>query len=78
MPCVNGGEPGCDAQNTVGIRWTDGFHFCTDAAFEAHGCVGLENQAGERRAAAAVAQGLIPSLEALPIPRQTPRGARSG
>ena len=33
MPCVTGGEPGCDAQNTVGVRWTDGFHFCTDIAF---------------------------------------------
>ncbi len=74
MPCVTGGEPGCDAQGTVGIRWTDGFHYCTDPAFEAHGCVGVENQAGERRASAAVAQVLIPSLEALEIPARKRSG----
>ena len=74
MPCVNGGEPGCDAQNTVGVRWTDGFHFCTNIAFATQGCLVLEDQAGERRAAAAVAQGLIPSLEALKIPRSARPG----
>ena len=74
MPCVTGGEPGCDAQNTVGVRWIDGYHFCTEAAFETQGCPRVEDQAGERRVAAAVAQGLIPSLEALKIPRR----ARSG
>ncbi|HEV7732262.1 MAG TPA: hypothetical protein VGR62_08890, partial [Candidatus Binatia bacterium] len=64
MPCVAGGEPGCDpATKTVGVRYVDGLHFCTDADFAAHGCVGAGNQAGERRAAAAVASGLISSLQ---------------
>ncbi len=64
MPCVAGGEPGCDAQGTVGVRWTDGFHYCTDPAFDAHGCLGAEHQAGERRASAALAAQLLPSLQA--------------
>jgi peptidoglycan/LPS O-acetylase OafA/YrhL len=64
MPCVAGGEPGCDpATNTVGVRYVDGLHFCTDPAFAAHGCEGTDHQAGERRAAAAVATGLIASLQ---------------
>jgi hypothetical protein len=62
MPCVAGGEPGCDAQGTVGIRWVDGFHYCTDPDFAAHGCAGAEHQAGERRVAAALAQELLPAL----------------
>jgi peptidoglycan/LPS O-acetylase OafA/YrhL len=65
MPCLPRGEPGCDAQHTVGVRWVDGFHYCTDPGFAAHGCEGVQNQAGERRAAAAVAAGLLPSVTAL-------------
>jgi hypothetical protein len=61
MPCV-AAEAGCDAHGTVGVRFIDGFHFCTDPYFAAHGCEGVENQAGERRAASAVATGLLPSL----------------
>jgi hypothetical protein len=65
MPCVSGGEPGCDpSSDTVGVRYVDGLHFCTDPDFSAHGCQGADNQAGERRAAASVAQGLITSLQA--------------
>jgi peptidoglycan/LPS O-acetylase OafA/YrhL len=64
MPCLAGGEPGCDrATGTVGVRYIDGLHFCTDPAFAAHGCAGADDQAGERRAAAAVATGLISSLQ---------------
>jgi hypothetical protein len=65
MPCLAGGEPGCDAKGTVGIRWVDGFHFCTDPDFAAHGCAGAEHQAGERRATAAMAEELLPSLRQL-------------
>jgi hypothetical protein len=64
MPCLPGGEPGCDpTTHTVGVRYVDGLHFCTDPAFAAHGCEGADHQAGERRAAAAVASGLLASLQ---------------
>ena len=73
MPCLPGGEPGCDPrQHTVGVRYIDGFHYCTDPAFAAHGCVGAEHQAGERRAAAGIAAGLLPSLAALTAGRSPP------
>ena len=65
MPCLPGGEPGCAADGTIGVRFVDGLHFCTDPAFAAHGCQGVENQAGERRASAGIAAGLLPSLAAL-------------
>jgi len=64
MPCLPGGEPGCGSDGTVGVRFVDGVHYCTDPDFAAHGCVGVEHQAGERRAAASMAAGLIPSLTA--------------
>ena len=70
MPCV-AAEPGCDAQGTVGVRYIDGFHYCTDPYFSARGCAGVENQAGERRAAAAVATGLLPSVHAATIGRSS-------
>ncbi|HWW43974.1 MAG TPA: acyltransferase [Acidimicrobiia bacterium] len=73
MPCLPGGEPGCDpVQHTVGVRYIDGFHFCTDPSFAAHGCVGAEHQAGERRAAASIAAGLLPSLATLTGGRAPP------
>jgi hypothetical protein len=65
MPCLDHGEPGCGSDGNVGVRWVDGFHFCTDPDFAAHGCVGAQFQAGERRAAAAVASGMLPILEEL-------------
>jgi hypothetical protein len=64
MPCLPGGEPGCDENDTVGVRYIDGLHFCTDPDFSAHGCVGARYQGGERRAAAAVASALLPVLQA--------------
>jgi len=64
MPCLPGGEAGCDASSTVGVRYVDGLHFCTDPEFSGHGCIGARYQAGERRAAASVAAGLVPSLVA--------------
>jgi len=65
MPCLPGGEPGCASDGTIGVRFVDGLHFCTDPAFAAHGCQGVDNQGGERRASAGIASGLLPSLAAL-------------
>lgn len=62
MPCLSTGEPGCDEQATVGVRFTDGLHFCTDPDFGAHGCPDPEHQAGQRRASAAIAATVVPSL----------------
>jgi peptidoglycan/LPS O-acetylase OafA/YrhL len=73
MPCLPGGEAGCDAQHTVGVRWTDGLHYCTDPNFAADGCVGDEHKAGERRVAAAIAVQLIPVLQQLAARRPTQR-----
>ena len=38
MPCLPGGEPGCDDDGTVGVRYVDGLHFCTDPEFSGQGC----------------------------------------
>jgi hypothetical protein len=48
------------------VRFTDGFHFCTDPEYAAHGCVGADHQAGERRASAAVATGILEYLATSP------------
>jgi peptidoglycan/LPS O-acetylase OafA/YrhL len=69
MPCLPGGEPGCTSDGTIGVRFVDGLHFCTDPGFAAHGCPGVENQGGERRASAGIAAGLLPSLAALAAAR---------
>jgi peptidoglycan/LPS O-acetylase OafA/YrhL len=65
MPCLRG-EPGCTPRQTVGVRWiNDGFHFCyTVGAFKLDQCPVAE-AAGERRAAAGIATGIVTSLEAL-------------
>ncbi|MFI5046123.1 MAG: acyltransferase family protein, partial [Acidimicrobiia bacterium] len=34
MPCLPGGEPGCAADGTIGVRWVDGFHFCTTTQWD--------------------------------------------
>jgi peptidoglycan/LPS O-acetylase OafA/YrhL len=63
MPCL-AGEAGCGSNHTVGVRWHDGFHFCTDPGFGKQlRCPNAGSRAGERRAAAAVAAGLLPSLK---------------
>jgi peptidoglycan/LPS O-acetylase OafA/YrhL len=62
MPCLTGGEAGCAADGTVGVRYVDGLHFCTDPDFAGRGCELPRYQAGERRAAASVGIGLIRSL----------------
>ncbi len=65
MPCV-GGEPGCATNRTVGVRWTDGFHFCLDLGVSGRldRCAAA-SAAGERRAASALAAGLLPTLPGL-------------
>ena len=65
MPCLPEGEAGCDEQGTVGVRWLDGLHFCTDPDFRANGCGADEFKAGERRVAAAIAEQLLPVLAEL-------------
>jgi peptidoglycan/LPS O-acetylase OafA/YrhL len=65
MPCLPGGEPGCDQDGTVGVRYIDGLHFCTDPDFAGHGCIGEHYQAGQRRGAASLAVDLVPSLQQL-------------
>ncbi len=54
MPCLPGGEPGCDADGTIGVRYTDGFHLCTDPAWDGTNCSPV-HAGGARRVTAAVA-----------------------
>jgi hypothetical protein len=61
MPCL-AGEAGCSSNRTVGVRWQDGFHFCSDPAHLLP-CPKASSRAGVRRAAASVAAGLLPSLK---------------
>jgi peptidoglycan/LPS O-acetylase OafA/YrhL len=63
MPCLTTGEAGCDRDGTVGVRFVDGLHFCTDPEFAARGCERSEDQAGQRRVAAAVAATVVAGLE---------------
>ncbi|HEY8216465.1 MAG TPA: acyltransferase [Acidimicrobiia bacterium] len=65
MPCLPGGEAGCARDGTVGVRYVDGLHFCTDADFAGRGCTQPRYEAGERRGAASIAVGLIQSLQDL-------------
>jgi len=65
MPCLPEGEAGCAPDGTVGVRYVDGLHFCTDPEFSGHGCIGEHHKAGQRRAAAAVAVDLIPKLRGI-------------
>jgi hypothetical protein len=60
MPCLPGGEPGCQDDDTVVVRTPgdDGLHFCADPNFGAEACPS-EFQAGERRVAAAIAAQLF-------------------
>ncbi len=64
MPCVDSKEPGCDENGRVGVRFVDGIHFCTDPEFATRGCPDPAEAAGERRAAAAIANELIEVLGA--------------
>jgi hypothetical protein len=63
MPCLPEGEPGCAPDGTIGVRYIDGLHFCTDPEFSGHGCIGEHHMGGQRRAASALAVGLVPGLQ---------------
>ena len=65
MPCVAGGEPGCREDGTVGVRFVDGIHFCTNPAYATQGCIDPADAAGERRATAAVAESVLARLRSL-------------
>jgi hypothetical protein len=65
MPCLQGGEAGCDTDDTVAVRFYDGLHFCGDERYYERGCTAPQFEAGERRVAASIAVGLIPALETL-------------
>jgi hypothetical protein len=65
MPCLPEGEPGCALDGTIGVRYLDGLHFCTDPQFAWQGCSGEEYMGGRRRAAASLALGLVPGLQDL-------------
>ena len=57
MPCLPWGEPGCDSNHTVGVRWVDGSHYCADPHFlflEGNVCK-PRDAGGDRRVAAAIA-----------------------
>lgn len=56
MPCVDPGEPGCRDDGTVGVRFVDGIHFCTNPGYATEGCIDPADAAGERRVTAAVAE----------------------
>jgi len=66
MPCLPR-EPGCSTNHTVGVRWTDGLHYCADPAFATHqnACPQASDQAGERRVASGLASALLPKLRAV-------------
>lgn len=64
MPCVDPQEPGCDDDGRAGVRFVDGMHFCTDPEFATRGCTEPADAAGQRRAAAAIADELIEVLGA--------------
>ena len=62
MPCLPGGEAGCEADGTVAVRMPlDGVHMCSDPNWRGGPCA-PEAQAGQRRAAAAIARGLFAEL----------------
>jgi hypothetical protein len=68
MPCVEGGEAGCSAAQTVAVRnpVDGGLHFCADPSYAFTGALcGAKFAAGERRAASSLAFGLIVSLQTL-------------
>jgi hypothetical protein len=65
MPCLPEGEVGCALDGTIGVRYVDGLHFCTDPEFAGHGCIGEHHMGGQRRAASALAVGLVPVLQEL-------------
>jgi hypothetical protein len=70
MPCVAGKEKGCDTDHSVGVRWVDGFHFCSDPNWDGHSCAPVDS-GGERRVAAAIAL-QITELSGVRAPKAPP------
>lgn len=62
MPCLSGDEPGCDDNNEVVVRFTDGVHFCSDPAFPQDWCADPVFQGGENRAAAGIMNTVLPDM----------------
>lgn len=62
MPCVAGGEPGCDDNGEVVVRFTDGVHFCSDPKFPEGKCADPRFQGGQNRAAAAIMATVLPDM----------------
>ena len=54
MPCVAADEAGCAPDGTIGVRWTDEFHFCADPKYLGVACT-PEYSGGIRRVSAAIA-----------------------
>ncbi|HSO95281.1 MAG TPA: acyltransferase [Acidimicrobiia bacterium] len=65
MPCLPGGEPGCDAGGGVAVRWpVDGVHFCSDPEWSKHLVCAPRFGGGERRVAAAIATSVHATMQA--------------
>jgi hypothetical protein len=60
MPCVPGGEQGCDAQMSVAVRLVidGGIHMCSDPAWRGGPCPPVFS-GGDRRVAAALAASIV-------------------
>ena len=54
MPCLHKNEVGCAEDGTIGVRFTDEFHFCSDPTYDGINCP-PEHSGGQRRVAAAIA-----------------------
>lgn len=62
MPCLSTGEPGCDDNDEVVVRFTDGVHFCSDPAFPKGKCADPVFQGGQNRAAAGIMDTVLPDM----------------
>ncbi|MCZ7631663.1 MAG: hypothetical protein M5U19_22530 [Microthrixaceae bacterium] len=62
MPCLSTGEPGCDDNDDVVVRFTDGVHFCSDPAFPKGKCADPVFQGGQNRAAAGIMDTVLPDM----------------
>ena len=74
MPCLPGGEPGCAADGTIGVRHPDTGHFCSDGAWLGGPCA-PEVAGGQRRVAAALAEAILEVLREQGIKPHRPDGA---
>ena len=68
MQCLPGGEIGCAEDGTIGVRFIDGIHFCTDPQFGVHSCPNAEDAGGERRVGSAIAQTVLATVDPARFP----------